>query len=284
MKEMISAPADNLGVLIGLFTFAAVFYGVYAHIREVVCTNICPYGRLQGVLMDKDSIIVAYDHVRGESRGKYRKDRDENLGDCIDCHQCVDVCPTGIDIRNGTQLECVNCTACIDACNFMMEKVGYDKGLIRYASENSITSKKKLTVTTRIKVFSGIMIALIAIMSFTLLSRKDIDATILRTSGKLYYELDNGKVGNLYSLKLINKTNRDVKLDLQPENKNATIQMAGEAISILPKAAKKDLTFFIIFDAKDIKEYKTTIDVDLIVDGEKTQQVSAKFIGPINVE
>ena len=284
MRDMITHPADNVGTFVGILIFTAVFYGVYAYVRETVCTNICPYGRLQGVLMDKDSIVVAYDHVRGENRGKFRKDRDTNLGDCIDCHQCVDVCPTGIDIRNGTQLECVNCTACIDACNFMMDKVGYEPGLIRYASENSIANKQPLKITTRIKVFSGILIALIAIMSFTLISRKDLDTTILRTAGKLYYEMDNDTVGNLYSLKIINKTSEDINLLLKPEAKMARIKMAGEANPIIPKAAKKDLTFFILYHKKGIKEPKQKIDIDLIMNGEKKQSVTAKFIGPMHIE
>ncbi len=281
LQKMIAAPIENIGVLIGLLIFTSVFYAVYAYIRETVCTNICPYGRLQGVLMDKDSIIVAYDYVRGETRGKFNKNREENLGDCIDCHQCVDVCPTGIDIRNGTQLECVNCTACIDACNFMMDKVGYEKGLIRYASENSIQQKKKLTVTTRIKVFTAILLALIGIMSFTLMSRKDLETTVLRTAGKLFYEMENDTIGNLYSLKIINKTTEDINLKLVADAKNARIKMAGEANPIIPKAAKKDLTFFVLYHAKDIKERKHTIEIDLIMNGENKQSVSAKFIGPV---
>jgi cytochrome c oxidase accessory protein FixG len=284
MQDMISHPVANIGVLIGLLIFTFVFYAVYAYIRETVCTNICPYGRLQGVLMDKDSIIVAYDHVRGEGRAKFSKNRDENLGDCIDCHQCVDVCPTGIDIRNGTQLECINCTACIDACNHMMESVGYEKNLIRYASENSIQQKKKLTVTSRIKVFSAILLVLIGIMSFTLMSRKDLNTTILRTAGKLYYEMENDTIGNLYSLKIINKTTEDINLKLVPNAKNASIKMAGEVNPIIPKAAKKDLTFFILYHSNDIKKRKQEIDVNLIMNGEKKQSVTTIFIGPMNLE
>lgn len=284
MQDMISHPADNIATLVGLLIFTAVFYGVYAYVRETVCTNICPYGRLQGVLLDKGSIVVAYDHVRGEDRGKYSKERDEKLGDCIDCHQCVDVCPTGIDIRNGTQLECVNCTACIDACNHMMDKVGYEKGLIRYASENSIQQQKKLTFTTRIKAFTAILLVLIGIMSFTLMSRKDLDTTVLRTAGKLYYEMENDTIGNLYSLKIINKTTEDINLSLEASTKNARIKMAGETNPIIPKATKKDLTFFILYHAKDIKKRKQEIGINLIMNGEKKQRETTMFIGPLNIE
>src|SRR5690606_4460251 len=137
--QIATSPISNhLGGFIAIVVFTIVFFIVYAFVREQVCTNICPYGRLQGVLLDKDSIVVTYDYKRGEPRAKFAKVNTAHLGDCIDCNQCVNVCPTGIDIRNGTQLECTNCTACIDACNFMMEKVGRPKNLIRYDSENNV--------------------------------------------------------------------------------------------------------------------------------------------------
>ncbi len=284
VREFIFSPSNNIPGFIALIIFTAVFYGVYAYIREIVCTNICPYGRLQGVLMDKDSIVVAYDYERGEGRGKFRKDRDPALGDCIDCHQCVDVCPTGIDIRNGTQLECVNCTACIDVCNFMMDKVGFEKGLIRYASENSIKNKLKLTVTTRIKVFSAILILLIGIMSFTLASRKDLGATILRAQGKMYYELPENKIGNLYTLKLHNKTNEKLEIEIQTRNKNATIRMIGDKLFAIPKESKKSCTFFIDCDRDYIKDYKTEMDVIIKANGKTSRVITAKFIGPFKID
>lgn len=286
-QEMISSPLENIGGIIALVIFSLVFYAVYAFMREIVCINVCPYGRLQSVLLDKDSIMVAYDYVRGEGeagRGKFRKDRDEKLGDCIDCNQCVDVCPTGIDIRNGTQLECVNCTACIDACNFMMDKVGYDKGLVRYASENSIADKKKITVTIRIKIFSAILVLLMGIMAFTLASRKDLGATILRTAGKLYYEFPDNKIGNLYSLKLQNKTNEDMKISLISKDKNTIIRMIGDEHPTIPKESKKAYTFFIDRDASTIKSRKTQIEIIVMANGEQARIVSAKFIGPLNIE
>ena len=134
-----------MGTFIKLLVFTGVFYFVFAWFREQVCIIACPYGRLQGVLLDNKSIVVAYDHERGENRQKLRKEeiRDEKgFGDCIDCKQCVLVCPTGIDIRNGTQLECINCTACIDACDEIMDTVGFEPGLIRYASEMILRQEK----------------------------------------------------------------------------------------------------------------------------------------------
>ncbi len=135
---IISEPvALHIKGLSSLLVLTGVFYSVYAYFREQVCIVICPYGRLQGVLLDKKSLVVAYDYERGEPRAKIKKNETRTKGDCIDCNQCVKVCPTGIDIRNGTQLECINCTACIDVCNHMMTSVGLPEGLIRLDSEGS---------------------------------------------------------------------------------------------------------------------------------------------------
>ncbi|HEY6906901.1 MAG TPA: cytochrome c oxidase accessory protein CcoG, partial [Ignavibacteriaceae bacterium] len=141
-------PAEHVQGLISIILFSGVFYWVFSYFREQACTIVCPYGRLQGVLLDRDSIVIAYDNVRGEPRGKIKKGADQShLGDCIDCRLCVDVCPTGIDIRDGIQLECVNCTACIDACDEVMDKVSRPRGLIRFASLNSIENKSKFRFT-----------------------------------------------------------------------------------------------------------------------------------------
>jgi cytochrome c oxidase accessory protein FixG len=140
----------HLTTFVILLVFTGVFYFIFAWFREQVCIIVCPYGRLQGVLLDNNSINVAYDFVRGENkngRAKFRKGQDrtaDGIGDCIDCKQCVLVCPTGIDIRNGTQLECINCTACIDACDMVMDKIEKPRGLIRYASEDQIENWSKI--------------------------------------------------------------------------------------------------------------------------------------------
>ncbi len=160
---MIQHPGGNIGTLAGLIVFTYVFYAVYAFFREQACTVVCPYGRLQGVLLDKNSVVVAYDYKRGETRAKFKKNEERTAGDCIDCHQCVKVCPTGIDIRNGTQLECINCTACIDACDHMMESVGFKKGLIRFASENNIALGEKQRYTTRMKLYTLLLTGLLVL-------------------------------------------------------------------------------------------------------------------------
>ncbi len=170
LLSYIDTSCENIPTLISLMIFTSVFFFVYWWFREQVCIVVCPYGRLQSVLLDQNSILVAYDYKRGEPRGKVaKKNAEEKIevkGDCIDCSACVRVCPTGIDIRNGTQLECVNCTACIDACNAIMTSIDKPKGLIRYASENSIKEGVKLKFTNRIKSYTAILSLLISLLVF----------------------------------------------------------------------------------------------------------------------
>ncbi|MCE3258838.1 MAG: ccoG, partial [Bacteroidetes bacterium] len=168
--SMFQDPANNISEIISLIAFTSVFFFIYSWFREQVCLIVCPYGRMQGVLLDKNSIVVAYDYERGEPRHKFKKG-ESNTGDCIDCNLCVKVCPTGIDIRNGTQMECINCTACIDACDNIMEKVNRPKGLIRFDSENGIKNKLKFMFTARMKAYTAVLILLIGFEVFLLATR-----------------------------------------------------------------------------------------------------------------
>ncbi len=216
IEHIIDNPIDNINTLISLLIFTGVFYFVFAWFREQVCIIACPYGRLQGVLLDNKSIIVAYDHKRGEDengRKKFRKNEDRNElghGDCIDCFQCVNVCPTGIDIRNGTQLECVNCTACIDECDTIMEKVNLPKGLIRFTSEDNIERKAKFTFTPRLKGYSAVLFILTGILVGLMFLRNDIETSVLRLPGQLYQRKEGNIISNVYTYKLVNKTTEDI--------------------------------------------------------------------------
>jgi cytochrome c oxidase accessory protein FixG len=199
LKIISDPPSEHLQGLFSIIVFSGVFYFVFSNFREQACTIVCPYGRLQGVLLDRDSIVIAYDNVRGEPRKRFRRDEGwENRGDCIECYQCVEVCPTGIDIRNGIQLECVNCTACIDACDNIMDKVKRPRGLIRYASLNSIEKKAKWRFTPRAIGYSALLTVLVTVLVILLLNRTDFSVTILRTPGLLYQEQPNNMVSNLY--------------------------------------------------------------------------------------
>lgn len=264
---------------ISILVFTGVFFFVYSWFREQVCIIMCPYGRMQGVLLDKESIVVAYDYVRGEPRHKFRKN-DISKGDCIDCGLCVKVCPTGIDIRNGTQLECVNCTACIDACDYMMESVKRPTGLIRFDSEKSIREKTKLRFTTRMKAYSAVLLVLIGIEATLLASRSDYDATILRAKGLLYQEQPNDQVSNLYTIKLVNKTRDSFPVELRVENFKGKIKVMGKNLS----AKSEDVSqgeFFIYLDKADLKSRKTKIEIGVYSNNKKIKTIKTNFLGPV---
>jgi len=279
LLQYIKTPSEHIGTLISLSIFTSVFFFVYWWFREQACLVVCPYGRLQGVLLDSNSILVAYDHVRGEPRNKHAKKGEEH-GDCIDCHACVRVCPTGIDIRNGTQLECVNCTACIDACDAIMTGLHKPTGLVRYASENSIKEGKRLIFTRRIKAYTGVLTALLALLVFLLVSREDLDARLMRTSGMAYSTLPDGRIANLYNLKLANKTHEDIPFTLKLENANGEIEYVGSADMLVKKEDYSHLQFFVKLKPADVKGWKTLLKIGMYEKGKKIKTMTAKFIGP----
>lgn len=279
-------PQKHLSTLIALLIFTGVFYFVFAWFREQVCIIACPYGRLQGVLLDEKSIVVAYDYVRGEStngRAKFRKNEDRTergVGDCIDCFQCVHVCPTGIDIRNGTQLECVNCTACIDVCDHIMESVNMPKGLIRYTSESEISKKEKFQFTARMKGYSAVLLILIGILTGLLFLRSNVETKILRLPGQLF-EHKGENISNVYTYKIANKTARDfdkvtIKL-IQPEGK---IILVGNKMIKIPKEGMVQGTLFIEIPQKLLQSDKTEVQLEIYNNEELIDQTKTNFLGP----
>jgi cytochrome c oxidase accessory protein FixG len=272
----------HLGGLISIAVFTTIFYLVFAKLREQVCTTICPYGRLQGVLLDQNSMVVAYDHKRGEARAKFKKDEDRKAagkGDCIDCHQCVLVCPTGIDIRNGTQLECTNCTACIDSCDHMMESVGMEKGLIRFVSENGIKNRTGFQWTRRVKSYTILLIGMMAVLTILLLTRKDFDTNIMRQRGTTFQMTTDGKVSNIFEIDLTNKTNNDYKITLDLDDPEAEIQMVVDHLSLKKESIIKE-RFIIKLPLGSIENGKKILHVKVIGNDELIETVKTKFIGP----
>ncbi len=273
--------AMSLGLLL---IFTTVFYFVFSWLREQVCIAICPYGRLQGVLLDRNSVVVAYDYMRGENRGPFKGKRENRQevgkGDCIDCHKCVDVCPTGIDIRNGTQLECVNCTACIDACDSIMDKVGFERGLIRYASEEQIEKKAPFRFTFRMKAYSAVLTLLVGVVVALLVIRSDFDTTILRTSGMLFQKLDDGRISNLYNYKIINKTNKDFPVNFRITGLPGEIQFVGTEDLRIQSQGRIEGAMFVIFDPDDLEGMKTKFDIEVYTGDELIEVVDANFLGP----
>jgi cytochrome c oxidase accessory protein FixG len=280
--KIITEPVtEHIVGLTSIIIFSGVFYAVYAFFREQACIVVCPYGRLQSVLLDRNSMIVAYDYKRGEPRGKYDKRVERTIGDCIDCFQCVRVCPTGIDIRNGTQMECVGCTACIDACDSVMEKIGKPRGLIRYASENGIANGEKLRYTGRMKMYTLLLIVLIGLLSFMLVTRKDVDSTVMRAPGMLYQEVGKDSISNLYNIKVANKTVREIHLDIRSEDGKARIEVIGGSTIKVKKEGQGAGSFFVILPRNIIHERKTQILIGIYENGKKLDVIKTNFLGPI---
>jgi cytochrome c oxidase accessory protein FixG len=279
-----SSPLQNFAGFIGLISFTAIFYGVYAKFREQACIAVCPYGRLQGVLLSKESIVVAYDWLRGEPRGKLKKNKKEvtPTGDCIDCHLCVHVCPTGIDIRNGTQLECVNCTACIDACDDVMLKIGKPKGLIRFASYNSIKDGIQKIINGRVIGYSVILFGLLVVLGFALITRSDVETTVVKIPGTLY-QRDNGYVTNLYNIEFVNKTFSDLELNLKVEEseKVELVNVAGKPIVVPAEGLVKGV-YFIKIPQEQVTNARTVIRLGVYSNGRLIETVKVKFIGPVS--
>lgn len=252
---------DVIGWTLGI-AFATYIMAGFA--REHVCTFMCPYSRFQSAMFDKNTLIITYDAKRGEPRGKHKQGESfENRGDCIDCKQCVVVCPQGIDIRNGLQMECIACGLCIDACDDIMDKVGRPRGLIRYDTEKNITTSipenKFKLFTPRFFFYSAIIMIVSSLMLAGLLNKTDLELNIIPNRNPLFITLSDGSIRNSYKLKIENKTHQDKIFSLKilsPQNAHYKIESYANVDSDnLPVGAIEDTTFslFITLDREFIE-------------------------------
>jgi cytochrome c oxidase accessory protein FixG len=288
IKYITDGPLNHINNLVSLLIFTAVFYFVFAWFREQVCIIACPYGRLQGVLLDTKSIVVAYDHKRGErenGRKKIRKNEDREAlghGDCIDCFQCVHVCPTGIDIRNGTQLECVNCTACIDECDSIMESIKLPKGLIRYTSEENIEDKTPFKLTARIKGYIAVLTILIGLLTGMLFLRNDVEATVLRLPGQLFEHKENNIISNVFTYKLVNKTTNDIEhVSLKLLSHKGTLKLVSTSDSfVVPGQGIAKGTLFVEINNAILNGDRNKIKIGVYQGDNLIETTTANFLGP----
>ncbi|MDT8450908.1 MAG: cytochrome c oxidase accessory protein CcoG [Wenzhouxiangellaceae bacterium] len=201
--------------------FWTLFYGFATwgnagYLREQVCKYMCPYARFQSAMFDDDSLVISYDEARGEPRGKRSRDADKQalgLGDCIDCYGCVQVCPTGIDIRDGLQIECIACAACIDVCDEVMDKMGYPRGLIRYTTENALVGRRTRILRPRIFIYAGVLLGLVALFFALLAGREMVDLDVLRDRTALY-RMAGDEIENPFALKITNRTEQEIELEV----------------------------------------------------------------------
>ncbi|MEN8191823.1 MAG: cytochrome c oxidase accessory protein CcoG [Bacteroidota bacterium] len=279
-KIITDPPSQHITGLIAMLIFSGIFYFVFAYFREQACIMVCPYGRLQGVMLDENSVVISYDYLRGEPRGVQKKDESNNLGDCIDCKQCVHVCPTGIDIRNGTQLECVNCTACIDACDAIMDKVDKPRGLIRYASKNEIEKGIRSLLTPRSIGYTVVLIILFTVMGFMISSRSNFELSILRTPGMLYQQYDSLHISNLYDFVLTNKTFKETPAKMELQGVEGEIKIIGSDLIAKPQDVI-EAKFMVIIAEDNIKQLNTPINIVIKSGDEEIDKIKTTFLGKI---
>jgi len=281
IKIITAPPSKHIAGFISMLAFSGIFYWIFSYFREQVCTLVCPYGRLQGVLLDQDSIVIAYDNFRGEPRGKLKKNEAKSkLGDCIDCNLCVDVCPTGIDIRNGIQLECVNCTACIDACDTVMDKIDRPRGLIRYDSLRGIEKKEKFHYIYYMAGYSSVLILILSVLSYLLVTRSDLSINILRTPGLLFQEQPDNKCSNIYDLNITNKSFNYTPIELKLKNVEGELKLLGDELNLKPQE-KHDSKFLLILPKTSIAKMNTPITILVYSNDKLLKEVKTSFLGPV---
>ena len=279
-------PRNHLVGLGFMVAFTLVFYAIFARFREQACTFICPYGRFQSALLDENTMVVAYDNRRGEQRAPWRRDQPlearqtEGHGDCINCHQCVAVCPTGIDIRNGIQMECVNCTACMDACDSIMDRIGRPRGLVRYASLNGIQRGEPLRVTARMKLYATVLCALIGLFVFLVLTRTDVQTTFLRAPGSLFQAAAEGRISNLYTVKVINKTGGELPMEFKVENLPGRVVILGAPQFVAPGNRLVETSVLVEMDPTRLSGATTHLEIGVYAGGRRVETVKTSFVGP----
>jgi cytochrome c oxidase accessory protein FixG len=277
----------NLG---GWETFWVIFYGFATYgnagfMREQVCKYMCPYARFQSAMFDKDTLIVSYIPNRGEPRGPRKRSADPKelqLGDCIDCTLCVQVCPTGIDIRDGLQYECIACSACIDACDDVMGKMGYDKGLIKYTTEHEMKGGKTHLVRPRIIIYAAILLGIMVLFAWSVMSRTPLGLDVIRDRNQLYRETNEGLIENVYILKILNMDNVAHTYKLKVSGIDGMqLHMDVPKISVA-SGGVMELPVRLQAEEGNLAARSTEISFDLVADDDSALAVTeeARFLGP----
>jgi len=260
-------------------------YGNAGWMREQVCMYMCPYARFQSAMFDADTMIIAYDGKRGEQRGKRKRSdnrQSKGLGDCIDCTLCVQVCPTGIDIRDGLQYECIGCAACIDACDDVMDKMAYPKGLIRYTSENAVAGKPVHLIRPRVLIYGAILIGLFSGLVYAMNNRVPLDIDILRDRNQLFRETNEGLVENVYTLKIINKDARAHEYRLSAEGIEGMVLDMDQSSIKVESGQVLGVAVRLRVDPADLHSRGTDVyfEIDSLTDPELSVRKEARFLGP----
>ena len=275
-------------------TFWILFYsfatwGNAGKLREQVCIYMCPYARFQSAMFDKDTLIIAYDEKRGEQRGGRKKTatkeeyQAEGLGDCIDCKQCVHVCPTGIDIRDGLQYACIACAACIDVCDDIMDKMGYDRGLIRYTTENKDEGKESHLIRGRTIFYAFVLTLVLGVFIIGMLMRVPLELDIIKDRNRLYVTDANGLVENIYQLRILNKDQHDhsYRISVRSEQLQGLKVQAPKSVAVVAGGVQT-VPIRVAIDPIELKASSQALQIDLQSIDKPGLKVSekARFIGP----
>jgi cytochrome c oxidase accessory protein FixG len=275
-------PGQHVQGLAAITVFSFVFYAVFARFREQACLVACPYGRVMSSLIDPETIKVTYDRTRGEPRGKRRAGvpADAASGDCVDCYQCVTVCPTGIDIRNGVQLECLDCTACIDACDTVMTRLGRPRGLIRLTSHRAVTGGASRKVPVRIAAYAGVWLALVALVATLIVRRPALDVLILRQAGTLFTPVEGDRLANFYTVQVFNRTGQSQTFEIVAvEPDDARITPLGPLSNVAPYALLESRLALAV-PASETAGAATPVRFEVRTGGRTLQRIESSFVGP----
>jgi cytochrome c oxidase accessory protein FixG len=276
-------PSRHLQGLVAITLFSLVFYAVFARFREQACVLACPYGRVMSSLVDRRTITVTYDSVRGEPRGRMSRIAETSgaaRGDCVDCHHCVTVCPTGIDIRNGVQLECVNCTACVDACNDVMRRIGRPEGLIRLTSHDALRGRGVRWLSPRVAAYAAVWLLLATTATVLIARRPVVDALVLRQAGTLFAPLADGAIVNFYTVQVFNRSARDQRFEIvATAPQGARVTPLGP-LSRVGGHALLDTRLLVTVPGASLTGVSTPVRFELRVAGEPVQELASSVLGP----
>jgi len=272
-------------------TFWILFYGFATYgnagfLREQVCKYMCPYARFQSAMFDKDTLIISYDEKRGEPRGPRKRGADPEklgLGSCIDCTMCVQVCPTGIDIRDGLQYECIGCSACIDVCDDVMEKMGYDKGLIRYTTQHALDGNETHVLRPRVVVYAVILAALFTALSYSLITRTPLHLDVLRDRNQLYRETDQGLIENVYTLKVMNMDDQAHDYRIGVTGPDGLITKTDKATFHAESGQVVTVPMRLQIDEDQLQKRSSPVEITITAtdDPELSAEEDSRFLGPL---